>query len=146
MLSASPKAYHTITTYPRRYDVRIDTVSDRIRFYRLEAGLTQLQLAAEIGKSRDTILNVEKEPDLVTLETCNVCALACGVDPATLYDDRLAFLSDAPARIRDIRKNHQLTQDGLAKKIGVSRTTIKMWEHGQVYPQLSYLRKLLSME
>ena len=112
----------------------------------MEAGLTQLQLAAEIGKSRDTILNVEKEPDLVTLETCNVCALACGVDPATLYDDRLAFLSDAPARIRDIRKNHQLTQDGLAKKIGVSRTTIKMWEHGQVYPQLSYLRKLLCME
>ena len=98
----------------------------------MEAGLTQLQLAAEIGKSRDTILNVEKEPDLVTLETCNACALACGVDPATLYDDRLAFLSDA--------------QDGLAKKIGVSRTTIKMWEHGQVYPQLSYLRKLLSME
>ena len=92
----------------------------------MEAGLTQLQLAAEIGKSRDTILNVEKEPDLVTLETCNVCALACGVDPATLYDDRLAFLSDAPARIRDIRKNHQLTQDGLAKKIGVSRTTIKI--------------------
>ena len=68
MLSASPKAYHTITTYPRRYDERIDTVSDRIRFYRLEAGLTQLQLAAEIGKSRDTILNVEKEPDLVTLK------------------------------------------------------------------------------
>lgn len=41
-----------------------------------------------------------------------------------------------------LRKEHRLSQEGLAEKLGVSRQTISRWEHGVSIPTAENLAKL----
>lgn len=41
-----------------------------------------------------------------------------------------------------LRQSAQLTQEELAKKLGVQRSTVAMWETGQAYPRPDKLLKL----
>ncbi len=51
---------------------------------------------------------------------------------------------DIGARLRAVRKNHDLSQRKLAKRSGVSNATISMIENGALNPTVSTLFKLLS--
>ena len=42
-------------------------------------------------------------------------------------------------RIAEIRKGHNLTQEGLAEICSVTRQTISNWENGKSYPDLETL-------
>ena len=42
-------------------------------------------------------------------------------------------------RIAEIRKEHSLTQEGLAEICNVTRQTISNWENGKSYPDLETL-------
>ncbi len=44
--------------------------------------------------------------------------------------------------IKYLRKKHRLTQDELAKKLGVKRHTICDWESGRTEPNITYLKCL----
>ena len=41
-----------------------------------------------------------------------------------------------------LRQSTQLTQEELAKKLGVQRSTVAMWETGKAYPRPDKLLKL----
>ena len=47
------------------------------------------------------------------------------------------------SRIHELRKNHKLSQEQLAEKVGVSRQTISKWELGETAPDIKQA-KLLS--
>lgn len=44
--------------------------------------------------------------------------------------------------LKAARVNAGLTQKGLAKKLGVSNTTVNSWENGDTEPDLSQLREI----
>ena len=44
--------------------------------------------------------------------------------------------------IKSARESKRLTQKALAQLIGVSRTTVSMWESGEVYPRADKLPEL----
>lgn len=46
------------------------------------------------------------------------------------------------ANIRYFRELHNLTQNQLAKKIGVSSKTISAWEIGRIQPKIKYITAL----
>lgn len=48
----------------------------------------------------------------------------------------------APSPIRAFRERNELTQDGLAEKIGVTAATISRWEQGLRTPRGDDLQKL----
>jgi transcriptional regulator with XRE-family HTH domain len=49
-------------------------------------------------------------------------------------------MADHPLKI--FRKNHQLSQDELADKLGVSKSAISRWENGGRWPNRLIVRKI----
>ena len=49
------------------------------------------------------------------------------------------------SRIKELRKEKSLSQEKLAKKLGVSRSTVSMWEIEQSEPDIELLIKLSSV-
>jgi len=49
---------------------------------------------------------------------------------------------DVPSLVADIRSARALTQEGLARELGVSFSTVNAWESGRSTPQLRHLRRL----
>ena len=45
-------------------------------------------------------------------------------------------------RLKDVRKDHQDTQETLAQKLGVSTPTVSKWEQGESDPSVSTLVRL----
>lgn len=45
-------------------------------------------------------------------------------------------------KIRELRKNHDITQSVLSKEIGVTETTISKWENGNATPDIEMLCKI----
>ncbi len=59
--------------------------------------------------------------------------------------DVLYYLGDKMTfdeKIKELRKNKNITQDELAKRLYVSRTTISKWESGKGYPSIDTLKQL----
>lgn len=48
-------------------------------------------------------------------------------------------------KVRQIRESKNMTQETLSLKIGVSRSTIAMWESGQAKPRADTLIKLAAV-
>lgn len=46
-------------------------------------------------------------------------------------------------KIKENRVNKELTQEQLAKKLNVSRTTISSWETGRTYPDLEMIVRFI---
>ncbi len=44
--------------------------------------------------------------------------------------------------LRNLRKQQNMTQDELAEKLGIGRTTVAMWELGESMPKSKTLRLL----
>ncbi len=49
---------------------------------------------------------------------------------------------DTVNRIAELRKRNNLSQEGLAEKVGVARQTISKWELGETSPDLKQAKKL----
>lgn len=45
-------------------------------------------------------------------------------------------------QIKELRKKRGLTQEELAKLLGVDRTTVTLWERGVNHPRITILPKL----
>jgi DNA-binding transcriptional regulator YiaG len=51
-----------------------------------------------------------------------------------------------PARIKEIRLKHGMTQSALGARLNVSNPTISLWETGKTTPSVPFVRQLLELE
>ena len=65
------------------------TTGDKLLHARMDAGLTQREIADRIGVSESMIWAYERGKRKPKLETINRFAQAIGVDPSTLYGDEI---------------------------------------------------------
>lgn len=47
--------------------------------------------------------------------------------------------------LRSARVNAKLTQEDVAKELGVSKRTLGLWENGEVSPRIANIMKMLEM-
>ena len=48
-------------------------------------------------------------------------------------------------QLQQLRKHKKMSQENLAKKVGVSRQSISKWENGVAYPEMKHIMKLCSI-
>jgi transcriptional regulator with XRE-family HTH domain len=123
----------------------------RFKEIRTYFGLSQAQFAQRIHKSPGFVSNVETGRSNVSEETiCAICE-AFGVNKGWLKNGSGEMLSEnyAPVdkatvgnRIRAIRKQHDLTQQQFADKIGYSKMQIHFVEIGKVIPSNDFLQRV----
>ena len=53
--------------------------------------------------------------------------------------------TDFPRLVKDLRNKRGLTQEQLAREIGVSFSTVNVWENGHRQPQPYLAKRLLEM-
>ena len=106
------------------------TMSEKLRHYRHQASLYQVELAEKAGLDRTTYNYYEgKEMSEYPIETLKNIAACLNIDVKLLLDDYHLFLYEGQgAQIKSVRYMLMQTQKVFAKNFGVTRETIKRWE------------------
>jgi len=108
----------------------LKTISDKLRFYRLQNGLEQKDVAKIIGISRSDYSHYENNSrDYYPAEVMDRLAKLFKVNIYDLLDDYNIFLYNGQGQqIQALRKKHNLTQKELANLLNVQLVRIKRWE------------------
>ena len=124
----------------------LKTVSDKLRYARLSAGIHQEELAAKLGIDKCTILRYENghiSEENMCIEWLMQIALVCGQDKYFCCSPYHIFLlGDAGSQIKHYRKQQGLTQRQLAAKLNVNVTTVQGWEWNRNKPP-KYIQELV---
>ena len=126
-----PKVTDAKTYYNNKNNTEnLETIPDKLRFYRLKNGLEQKNVANVLGISRDNYISYENNSrDYYPAEVMDKLAKLYKVDVYALLDDYNTFLYNGQGQqIKTIRKRHSLTQKQLAKILDVQLVRIKRWE------------------
>lgn len=114
-------------------------IGQRIKLLRLKQGFTQKDLAASVNKSESTVRMWElgkSEPDI---DTIILLAKSFDVSIDKLFNynqDKYAFNQ----RLKELRAKRNLSQQALADKIGISKSSINMYERGEREPSIETLK------
>ena len=113
---------------------KIETVADKLRYYRHQKGLYQSDVADYLGLERSTYIEYENpDRDYYSAEVMDKLAELFEVSVYDLLDDYNKFLYDGQGRnIKELRKQLQITQEELAKEMNVSLLKVKRWEQDKV--------------
>ena len=114
-----------------------DSIGDRIRRYRGEAGLSLSQLAASAAVSKGYLWSLENEPDKrPSAETLYAIAEALGVTMSTLLGRRLLATqpTDVPESLREFAEAKGLPESDVRMLAGIEfrgarPQTRERWEH-----------------
>lgn len=109
------------------------------RAKRRELGLTQEEVAEMVGIETRTLQYIESGACSPKLEQWYAL-----ISILNQENDGRYFYTWNPNRLRTLRKEKKLTQAELAKKIGVSMTSVMMWERDFKHsvPTVENLQKL----
>lgn len=111
-----------------------ETVSDKLRYYRIKCGLFQKDMAELLKIDRSTYARYES--GVITSYPINVikrCAEIFSVDADKLLDDYNRFIFEEQGKqVRRKRLESGLTQGEFGKLYGVSKNTVRRWENGAV--------------
>lgn len=110
--------------------------SKLLKKLRRSRGLTQDQLAAIIGVERSSVGKYESTNTIPSIDVLNAIAdhFEVSIDYLLGRNDDTIHINDKIYRIRNARVSKNLTQQELAKLLGVSRSTIAMWETNASQP------------
>lgn len=113
---------------------KIETVADKLRYYRHQKGLYQFDVADYLGIERSTYIDYENpDRDYYSAEVMEKLADLFCVDVYDLLDDYNKFLYDGQGRnIKELREKLNITQEELAKEMNVSLLKVKRWEQDEV--------------
>ena len=120
---------------PSGYPNSLRTLGDRLRAQRMDLGIPQRDLAAQLGVDVDSIRNWEKNRS----------------GPAIQFLPRIfSFLDSRPtpgdaslgARLLHCREIHGLSQRELAKSLGVDVGTLCRWETGKSRPGQVHVKRI----
>ena len=114
-----------------------ETIGDRIRKYRREAGLSLNQLASSAKVSKGYLWSLENEPDKrPSAETLYAIAETLGVTMSTLLGRRLLTQqpTDIPDSLREFAKDKGLPEKDMRMLAGIEFRGVRpqsreRWEH-----------------
>jgi|GEM_PF-870806 len=108
----------------------IDNVGDKIKWYRLRKGFTQLEMAEKLNMDRLQYQNFEAgQKDYYNFKKLERVASILDVPFVQLLDEYHRFIYDGQGQaVLQLRKSLHLTQEEFGKQLGINRTTIKNWE------------------
>jgi transcriptional regulator with XRE-family HTH domain len=112
---------------PSVYPKEIKTLGDHIRKRRLDLGLLQRDVAAQIGVNKDTIYNWETNRNEPEVRLIPHMINFLGYAP---YDPNWSF----GQRLRAVRSALGLSQEQLAKMAGLDEGTVSEWEREEHKP------------
>lgn len=107
-------------------------IGKKIKFYRLQRGLTQMALADSIGVSYQQLQKYENEKNQITLQRLSIIAKALDIPlsmfvgdlPANRFSDGGGKAGAHGVRSRDERKLVELF--GMIKSPGLRRTVLRL--------------------
>lgn len=112
------------------------TIGEKLLNRRLELGLLQKDVANIIGVCEDTITNWENNRGKPQVEWYPQIIRFLGYFPFSIDTSTLA------GRIRKYRYSNGLSQENLAKYLGVNESTVFHYEKGTHKPSCCVLKKL----
>lgn len=108
----------------------------KLKEWRLSKGKTQKELAESLGANQGMVQKWENNIVVPTnefmLKIVNLTDKE--VQPNDFYE--------VENRIKEVRKEKNLTQSQLANAVGVSQGAIQFWENGEREPSLKILKKI----
>ncbi len=113
---------------------KIETVADKLRYYRHQKGLYQSDVADYLGIDKGTYIDYENpDRDYYSAEVMEKLAELFCIDVYDLLDDYNKFLYDGQGKnIKEFRKHLKITQEDLAREMNVSLLKVKRWEQNKV--------------
>ncbi len=125
----------------------LSTIGSRIKYYRLLNNFTQEELADRSGLDRSTIIRYENNLVDHSIDILDKICKVFKIEPFTLYDDYLKFISsDYGNIIKKLRNNLGVTQKEFGEILGVHRKTVARWEKEQLYPTRENYFKLVKFK
>ena len=111
-----------------------ETVSDKLRYYRIKCGLFQKDMAELLKIDRSTYARYESGSlTNYPINVIKMCAEIFGVEADKLLDDYNRFIFEEQGeQVKRIRLEFGLTQGEFGKLYGVSKNTVRRWENGSV--------------
>ncbi|MCM1007860.1 MAG: helix-turn-helix domain-containing protein [Ruminococcus flavefaciens] len=122
---------------------KLATVSDKLKWHRVNNGLLQRDVANAINVNRTTYERYEKNIlEAYPLNKLKKVAKLFGIDVTVLLDDYNLFLYyDQGEQIKKLRKLLKLTQPEFAKYIGVPLGALKKWEQNKTFMPKNIFKK-----
>jgi transcriptional regulator with XRE-family HTH domain len=111
----------------------LNSLGDHLRARRIDLGLFQSQVAAQIGVHELTICNWEGNESQPAIRWIPAIIKFLGYDPANSP-------SSFPERLIAARKVRGLTQRELAAELGLNPSTIRGWECGAHEPSRKMMK------
>lgn len=108
------------------------TLGEHLRRVRLDRGLWQKHVAAEIGCSKASLLNWEKRRAAPEVRFWPAILRFLGYDPRPVP-------ASFGGRLRAAREAEGLSEEALARKLGLDPGTVAAWERDEVrrrYPRI----------
>jgi len=95
-------------------------------------GLLQREVADHVGIDRSTYIKYESRAHgLYDFDVLMKIAALFEIAPDDLLDEYNCFVFAQGENLKRLRKQHGLTQAGLAGLIGVNAAMVKKWERGK---------------
>ncbi len=124
----------------------------KLKEFRLDNGYTQQDFANVLGVARITYNHYETQEKIIPIERLAELSrkFNFSIDYIMGFSDKVNYKDSNPKinkdlskeRLKQLRKEKKLTQDKLAQKLKVSRTTITEYERGTNLIATSFLYSL----
>lgn len=118
---------------------------NRLRELRVSEGITQLQMAVILDTSKSNISKYEAGTVEPGMEKINEIARFFKVTTDYLFGMETGGNTMIGGKIAELRKELELSQKELAKKIGVSRSALSLYEIDRREPDLETVKKIASL-
>ncbi len=116
---------------PPTYPKELKTVGDHLRKRRLDLGLLQREVGADLGVRVDTVRNWEVGRNAPAQWQWPAIVAFLGYVPFSTH-------GDFREKLKAYRRLHGLSQTRLARMIGVDPSTVWHWERGDSQPNVEH--------
>lgn len=132
-------------------DINKPPLTLNIKFMREEEGIPQKEIAKKLGVSRSTYSLWELELSPIPLKRLiDLCKIySCSIDYILKLNEIKNYphmkmdidYNLYPKRLKEIRKEHNYTQDKIAKKLNTDNGVISRYESGKTLILTNFLRE-----